>query len=901
MNNYRLVLLPILVILIVGIVTGASFISNETGGVEGSGFQFTDTTNGSQTGWAWFFGDEMYDQSWVEQTGNAEWNPRDEFKLAALPNNDIVLVGGYTSAPIVYTNDTWISSDMGITWTNITGTPPFPATEYMRIITLPDNSIIKLCGMYHKGEFNLTANYYYHDIWRSTDYGTTWTLQNASVPWLDRWITGVKPLSDGSIVVYSGSSRKDVWRSTDQGITWVQQTADIGWTTRTDFASVITPNDTIIITGGLSNVFWNDTWASTDKGLTWTKVNNSSGWQSRSMHDMVCLSDFTILLLGGQVSDSYGVTVGDQYRSNDIWKSTDNGTTWSQVTADAEWSPRFFSDRTIRFANDTIITIGDSGSVNDIWVSTDKGATWTKQNIISSYQHRFSPQITLTNDDKIVILGGTAGGSKYLDDVWKSSNLGVTWVNQQVLGDFGTRENFGFVTLPDGDLVIVAGDGQETSSGLYGDTWKSSDGGATWVQMNNSYEESCDGGKWCVRSFGATVSLTDGSIVTMGGWVGVDWDWSNDVWRSTDKGATWIQQNASAGWIARDSLSAVALQDNSIILTGGADAEYTTYNDVWISSDEGITWTQQTASAGWVARGSHTTVVLPDGSIILYGGYNVDGDSLNDVWRSTDRGVTWIELNEVLNPARGYVGSVGLSDGSIIIAGGSGSGFYNDVWRFNPVGSTEQNPVHTYTDEGLYRVSLQVRNALTTSSVTRSDYINITNTASESNFTSVNNVGFRPLTAGFTDASRFSPTDWDWYVGGNKVSDDQNPLITFEANGVYDINLYTSNAYGGSWANRTGYVVVGTAPAESSLQVNEDSQFYDSMGSIFATFNLGIILLGLFIVVMALCIVMSILSRYGMISDTMNIGGISMGVTEFTGVLMAVMVIGSVGIMIIAT
>ena len=50
-----------------------------------------------------------------------------------------------------------------------------------------------------------------------------------------------------------------------------------------------------------------------------------------------------------------------------------------------------------------------------------------------------------------------------------------------------------------------------------------------------------------------------------------------------------------------------------------------------------------TASAGWLARMGHSSVVLADGSIVLMGGV-IDGNSVkNDVWRSTDYGATWTQ------------------------------------------------------------------------------------------------------------------------------------------------------------------------------------------------------------------------------------------------------------------
>ncbi len=140
------------------------------------------------------------------------------------------------------------------------------------------------------------------------------------------------------------------------------------------------------------------------------------------------------------------------------------------------------------------------------------------------------------------------------------------------------------------------------------------------------------------------------------------------MWRSTDQGATWIQMTATAGWSARQN-------HTSVVLTGWkhrADGWMATSgrkNDVWRSTDMGATWTQMTASAGWSARSGHTSVALPDGSIVLLGGH--DGTSKNDVWRSTDQGATWVQMTVSAEwSPRSTHATVALPDGSIVMMGG---------------------------------------------------------------------------------------------------------------------------------------------------------------------------------------------------------------------------------------
>ena len=91
--------------------------------------------------------------------------------------------------------------------------------------------------------------------------------------------------------------------------------------------------------------------------------------------------------------------------------------------------------------------------------------------------------------------------------------------------------------------------------------------------------------------------MPDGSIVLMGEILN-EAPILNDVWRSTDNGATWTEINANAGWGLRSSQSSAAMPDGSIVLMGGSNGS-AYLNDVWRSTDNGATWTEMDASAGW--------------------------------------------------------------------------------------------------------------------------------------------------------------------------------------------------------------------------------------------------------------------------------------------------------------
>jgi hypothetical protein len=329
-------------------------------------------------------------------------------------------------------------------------------------------------------------------------------------------------------------------------------------------------------------------------------------------------------------------------------------------------------------------------------------------------------------DGSIVLMGGNNPGY-YLNDTWRSIDNGTTWTQMNSSSGWTRRGFHSSVVLPDGSIVLMGG--FDSTYNFMNDTWLSINNGAKWTLENTS-------SGWMGRQYHSSVVLPDGSIVLMGGSGPGGYNgYYNDTWRSVDNGVIWTRMNASSGWAARDEFSSVALPDGSIVLTGGyTGISPNKMNDVWRSIDQGATWTKVNSSA-WPVRYGHTSVVLPDGSIMVMGGSGTDIHGLeilyNDLWRSTDKGVTWVQLN----PSCGWEGRYGHSsvvtrDGSIVLTGGKLSQTNlasNEAWRFRPVGSSVQSPVHTYTVGGIYNVTLQVYDATGSNSLQKTFYISVNN------------------------------------------------------------------------------------------------------------------------------------------------------------------------------
>jgi PKD repeat protein len=195
--------------------------------------------------------------------------------------------------------------------------------------------------------------------------------------------------------------------------------------------------------------------------------------------------------------------------------------------------------------------------------------------------------------------------------------------------------------------------------------------------------------------------------------------------------------------------------------------------------------------------------------------------------------LNWIYYTNYAKASVGMASHLALRDDGTIIANFSGSPTIGAVpltvnftdlsigatswsWNFGDSGtSTLKNPSHTYTSTGLYTVTLTASNASGSDVMTKTDYITVTPpaapvagfTASATNITVGNSVAF-------TDQSTNNPTSWSWtFEGGTPAtSTAQNPTVTYNTPGVFDVTLIASNAQGNDTEAKVDYINVSEVP-----------------------------------------------------------------------------------------
>lgn len=121
-------------------------------------------------------------------------------------------------------------------------------------------------------------------------------------------------------------------------------------------------------------------------------------------------------------------------------------------------------------------------------------------------------------------------------------------------------------------------------------------------------------------------------------------------------------------------------------------------------------------------------------------------------------------------------------------------------WDFgNGATATLQNPSTTYFVPGTYTVTLTVKNAIGTNTLTRTQYITVYGKPTV-NFISSDSSNCFPLRAQFTDLSipsaNTSNASWLWDFGDGTQSTQQNPLHTYTVTGNYTVNVKVTNDKG---------------------------------------------------------------------------------------------------------
>lgn len=188
-----------------------------------------------------------------------------------------------------------------------------------------------------------------------------------------------------------------------------------------------------------------------------------------------------------------------------------------------------------------------------------------------------------------------------------------------------------------GAFTVCAG--REHYTTFFNDCWQSLDG-TNWTELPTA--------PWSKRAYPEIVTIPNGTMLMLGGESGIGGiEFLSDVWRSDDGAHSWYLVNHRAPWAGRAGHKGLVVGKEVWMLGGGVRTlARRLFNDVWITSDLGLTWEQRTSKAEWSPRAGMETAIIGSEVFLMGGDHDVPvfsskGPNFNDVWKSGDGGRSW--------------------------------------------------------------------------------------------------------------------------------------------------------------------------------------------------------------------------------------------------------------------
>lgn len=117
----------------------------------------------------------------------------------------------------------------------------------------------------------------------------------------------------------------------------------------------------------------------------------------------------------------------------------------------------------------------------------------------------------------------------------------------------------------------------------------------------------------------------------------------------------------------------------------------------------------------------------------------------------------------------------------------------SSLWTFGEGNSSkEENPVYTYTNPGVYNVSLIIQDKQgQTRTITKNKFVNVTKPSPPpvASFACNKTEGYAPFTIKFTDLSQGEIDHWVWDFGDGISAKSQEATHTYNQSGIYQVTL----------------------------------------------------------------------------------------------------------------
>lgn len=649
-------------------------------------------------------------------------------------------------------------------------------------------------------------------VLKSTDGGTTWNTTGLSFTPSQQRTTNRLLIDPGDINVLYAATSVGLYKTTNGGTDWTLLTG-------THFIDLeFNPSSSAIIYGST----WNgDIYRSTNSGSSWTATLTTSYYRTE-----LAVSPNNSAVVYAVIANSSEALAG-------VYKSTDNGATFSQVFSGStinllNWD---CSSTTVEGQGSYDLCIAaDPNNVNNVfiggintWRSTNGGTAWTLSNHWTSTWgcgvsevHADQHFLGYQNGTSVLFEGNDGGFYKTTDNGSNWTHLGSGLVTSQVyrMSSAQTVTNENICGLQDnGTKAYLSGSWSDEIGGdgfdcaidysdqnvlygelYYGDIKRSTNHGASWTSITSGLSGSA---YWCAPML---IDPTTHTTIYIG---------YQDVFRSTNQGTSWTKISTWAG----STLRSLAVSPSNSLYIYAA-----TQSILYLTTNGGTSWSNITGTIP-VGSGYITSICVkgndPNTAWVSLGGYNA-----NRVYQTTNGGTTWTDVSAGLPsiPVMSLIQNRQNTSQAELYAG-TDVGVYLKVGTSNWIKFSNGLPNVVVTDFDIYYNATPANSRLRAGTYGRglwqSDlYSEGPPVADFAASTTTPGLG---ETVTFTDMSTNTPTSWSWnfdpasvtYTGGTNSSS-QHPQVQFNAKGPYTVSLSATNSYGSDSETKTGYIQVGT-------------------------------------------------------------------------------------------
>jgi PKD repeat protein/photosystem II stability/assembly factor-like uncharacterized protein len=747
----------------------------------------------------------------------------------AVHSTGVLIAGSYEKA-------VFVSADNGAYWTNYNA----GLSPYEKI-----NCIISYGGIAYIGTD--------HGIFISSgqNIGVSWAQLGAALS--NKVILSL--IKTSSNIIYAGTS-DGFFVSTDNGNTWTEKSTGL---TNKVINSIAKRVNGELAVGTNAGVF-----VSTNKVTSW--VPNKNGLDAKYINvvscnasdDMIAGSNYACYKnnhndniwlptnVGIGSREVYSLTSinnkGEVFVGTDmgIYKTTNNGETWIQLNNGLANVLRIASITTAKsklYAG----TIGDG-----LYQSSNNGLSWTK---IQDPALIASTITTLDTNMNGEVIAGTK-----LQSVFLSVDEGLNWY-PMTNGLGADKTVLSMAVSPyNGDIYLGT-----DKDGLY----RRSAGQSFWTKITSYTLQK-------PKSIG-TIAISNTGMVYVGTDIGMfvsqsdaqTWNRSNtglynpaismvidkygdafaglaipDIYQSSDSGYSWnrIGDNGLGNY----QVLSLDINDKGYIfagtkgsgiyishyrLIGGFTATPTLGDAPMNVSFTDITNGTPTSWYWEFGDGKTSRLQNPSHNYTIPGTYTVKFAVYNGVTTDTIIKVDYITVKEPPAVVADFKGvpTSGQSPLTVQFTDLSTGSPTSWSWDFGDgtSNSTLKNPKYTYNSPGTYTVKLTVTKNNKPYTITRNDYILVTERiVIKSDFTATPTQGKAPLLVTFSNLSTGEPTNFEWDFGDGSKSQLANPQHTYKTEGKYTVSLKASKGTTTDISTKPSYIEVKPiADAEDNIAI----------------------------------------------------------------------------------